>query len=82
MAFKLLLKSPLYDSSIKFQIAKEFAVHIERGASWNDEESLCCIIVLLDFILDTPSLERVELCGVPAMALSNSLRSFIKIRTW
>jgi len=68
--FAVLLKNPFYESPFKFQTTKEFSLHIERGASRDDAESVFCAAMFAKFTSGTPSLEQIKLCGAPAKALS------------
>jgi hypothetical protein len=65
-----LLRGPFSESTYGFEATKEFALHIERGASRNDAESVFCAAMFVKFVSGTPSLERAEFRGVPTKALS------------
>jgi len=70
MVFSALLRGSFNGFPIKFQTTKEFSLHVERGVSFDVAESACCSATFLKFISGVPSLERINFCGVPAMALS------------
>ena len=70
MIIAVLLKDLFCGSTSKFQSTKEFSLHIERGASRDDAESVFCATVFAKFTFSTPFLEKMTLCGVPARALS------------
>ena len=78
MAFTILLNNPFYESPCRIQTTREFALHIERGVSRDDAEALFYVVMISKFISGIPSLEQVELRGVPAKALSCFLRLFHK----
>lgn len=65
-----LLGWPPDGSCCKFQTTKEFVLHIQRGTSPDDLESVLSSSIFDRFISGLPSLERVELRGVPTRALS------------
>ena len=74
ISFVTLFNNPFFESPCRIQTAKEFALHIERGASRDDTESVNCAVIFLKFVSDIPSIEHVELRGVPTKALSLFLR--------
>jgi hypothetical protein len=61
------------------ETTKEFTLNIERGRSWNPEEAKRAAFDITKALLNLPSIEEANLCGVPPLELSLILESLSKL---